>query len=115
MIARLMGLKTIGRATLRRTLEQGEAALFDVNSPASWRDARIPGARHLDPERFTASDLPAERGRPIVFYCSNPLCRRAPRAALRARQMGYGEVAVLSAGISGWRAAGYPVESGDGA
>ncbi len=87
-------------------------AIFDVNSRDSWREARIPGARHLDPETFLESDLPAERDHALVFYCSNPFCRKAPRAARRARTMGYGEVQVLSAGIKGWLAAGLPAESG---
>jgi rhodanese-related sulfurtransferase len=117
MIARLMGLKTVDPATLRRRMENepsepGERiAIFDVNSLASWRQAHVPGARHLDPAAFAESDLPAERDRPLVFYCSNPLCRKAPLAARRARKMGYREVEVLSAGITGWLAAGLPTES----
>jgi len=92
---------------------QGERiAIFDVNSRGSWLQAHIPGARHLDPETFLDSDLPAERDHALVFYCSNPFCRKAPLAARRARKMGYGEVQVLSAGISGWLAAGLPAESG---
>ncbi len=114
MMARLMGLKTIDPASVRRRLESGDLSIFDVNSRLSWRAARIPGARHLDPDAFSESDLPADRDRALVFYCSNPFCRKAPRAARRARKMGYLEVAVLSAGITGWRAAGNPTESGEG-
>lgn len=112
MLARLMGLPTIDPATLHSRLAAGEVAVFDVNSPASWRQARVPGARPLDPDAFTASDLPASRERTLVFYCSNPLCRKAPRAAQRARKLGFADVAVLAAGISGWVAGGYPTESG---
>ncbi|MDP9120107.1 MAG: rhodanese-like domain-containing protein, partial [Acidobacteriota bacterium] len=99
-------------ATLSRRMASERIAIFDVNSRDSWREARIPGARHLDPETFLESDLPAERDHALVFYCSNPFCRKAPRAARRARTMGYGEVQVLSAGIKGWLAAGLPAESG---
>jgi len=112
MLARLMGLKTVDPATLRRRMQSERIAIFDVNSRGSWLAARIPGARHLDPETFLESDLPAERDHALVFYCSNPLCRKAPLAARRARKMGYREVRVLSAGISGWLAAGLPAESG---
>jgi rhodanese-related sulfurtransferase len=49
----------------------------------------------------------------VAFYCSNPLCRKAPNAARRAKQMGYGNVRVMSAGISGWLSAKLPTESGD--
>lgn len=112
MIARLMGLKTVDPATLRRRMQSEPIAIFDVNSPASWREAHIPGARHLDPETFPESALPIERDHALVFYCSNPFCRKAPLAARRARKMGYREVQVLAAGITGWLAAGLPAESG---
>ncbi|MFN7943000.1 MAG: rhodanese-like domain-containing protein [Thermoanaerobaculia bacterium] len=112
MFARLMGLDTINPATLRCRMEDGSVAIFDVNSLASWRAARIPGARHLDPEAFLESDLPTDREHALVFYCSNPLCRKAPRAARRAEKMGFRRVRVLSAGITGWVAAGLPTESG---
>jgi rhodanese-related sulfurtransferase len=113
MLAFLMGLKTVDPATLRRRMESERIAVFDVNSGNSWRNARVPGARHLDPATFLESDLPNERDHALVFYCSNPFCRKAPMAARRAKQMGYREVHVLSAGISGWLAAGLPTDSGD--
>jgi rhodanese-related sulfurtransferase len=112
MIARLMGLKTVDPATLQLRMASGSIAVYDVNSPASWKAARVPGARHLDPTRFAESELPSARDQAIVFYCSNPWCRKAPLAARRARQMGFSDVAVLAAGISGWLAAGLPAESG---
>jgi len=115
VIARLMGLDTVAPTTLLRRMAAERPAIFDVNSLSSFRAARLPGARHLDPEAFVEGDLPHERDRPLVFYCSNPFCRKAPRAARRARQMGYRNVAVLSAGISGWLSAGLPTEAGDGA
>lgn len=43
--------------------------------------------------------------------CSNPLCRKAPNATRRAKQMGYHNVQVMSAGISGWLKAKLPTES----
>lgn len=112
MIARLMGLKTISPGDLQRLLQEGRVATFDVNSPMSWMQARVPGAVNLDPAAFTPADLPADKASLLVFYCSNPLCRKAPNAALRARKMGYENVRVLSAGIKGWLNAGLPAESG---
>jgi rhodanese-related sulfurtransferase len=112
MLARLMGLRTVDPATLRQRMQSEGITIFDVNSRGSWLAARIPGARHLDHESFVESDLPAERDHALVFYCSNPLCRKAPLAARRARKMGYSEIHVLAAGITGWLAAGLPTESG---
>ena len=113
MIARLMGLKTISPAELSRLLREGLAVAIDVNSRPSWARAHVPGARSLDPADFQGRDLPTDFRTPLVFYCSNPLCRKAPLAARRAEKMGYGDVRVMPAGISGWVAAGLPVESGE--
>jgi rhodanese-related sulfurtransferase len=114
MFARLMGLKTISPYGLHR-LAQDHAQVFviDVNSPQSWMKARVPGARNLDPVNYKDSELPSDKNDVLVFYCSNPMCRKAPNAARRARKIGYSNVHVMSAGISGWLAAKLPVESGE--
>jgi len=41
------------------------------------------------------------------------MCRKAPNAARRAKKMGYANVTVMSAGISGWLASKLPSESGE--
>jgi rhodanese-related sulfurtransferase len=112
MIARLMGLKTISPAELQQQLRAGSASAIDVNSPQSWAQARVPGAVNLDPMLYGIGDLPADKNALLVFYCSNPWCRKAPNAARRAGSLGYGNVRVMSAGIQGWLEAKLPVESG---
>jgi rhodanese-related sulfurtransferase len=114
MFARLMGLKTISPSDLDRLVREGQVTAIDVNSPISWTQARVPGAVNLDPTAFTPGDLPEDRAALLVFYCSNPLCRKAPNAALRARKLGYENVRVMSAGIKGWLNARLPTESGPG-
>ena len=111
MLARLMGLRTVSPRDLRRELEEGATTAVDVNAPGSWERAHVPGARRLDPSAFGPSDLPGDRSASLVFYCSNPLCRKAPNAARRARGFGYENVRVMSAGIQSWISAGLPVES----
>ncbi len=112
MIAFLMGLPVIAPRDLHERLRAGSVHVFDVNGEESWRAARVPGARPLDPLAFTADELPADRDAPLVFYCSGPLCRKAPNAARRARGMGHRDVAVMSAGITGWLGASLPTDSG---
>ncbi len=114
MIARLMGLATISPRELHSLLQDGKATAIDVNSPQSWAQARVPGARNLDPAAYETGHLPANKGALLVFYCSNPWCRKAPYAARRAGALGYGNVRVMSAGITGWIAAKLPVETGAG-
>ena len=112
MIAWLMGIRTLSTAALQQRMRESAVTVFDVNAPHSWLKARVPGALNLDAVEFRDSDLPQDRNAELVFYCSNPMCRKAPNAARRARQMGHANVQVMSAGISGWLAAGLPVESG---
>lgn len=112
MIARLMGLDTVSPRELQGLLQEGKAFAIDVNSPQSWAQARVPSAINLDPLAYSAGDLPADKGALLVFYCSNPWCRKAPNAARRAEKLGYGNVRVMSAGIKGWLEAELPVETG---
>ena len=104
-----MGLKTVSPNALQQELRA--TTVFDVNSTQSWNEAHVPGAFHLDPIGYKESDLPADKSSPLVFYCSNILCRKAQNAARRAEAMGYTNVRVMSAGISGWISAGLSVHS----
>ena len=114
MFARLMGLKTISPGDLHRLMQDPKpATVIDVNSRDSWLKARVPGATNLDPADYKDSDLPADKDAALVFYCSNPMCRKAPNAARRAKKMGYNNVQVMSAGISGWLSAKLATESGE--
>ncbi len=112
MIAFLMGLKTISPADLHQAIQNHQATVIDVNSPQSWNKAHVPGARNLDSANYQASDLPPNKDGALVFYCSNPLCSKAPNAAKLAKKMGYTNVKVMSAGITGWLSANLPTESG---
>jgi rhodanese-related sulfurtransferase len=113
MFARLMGLNVISLGKLQQLMQRQPVSLLDVNSRQSWLTAHVPGARSLDPMGFDESDLPADRDSTLVFYCSNFMCRKAPNAARRAKDMGYRNVYVMSAGISGWVGASLPTESGE--
>ncbi len=113
MMAFLMGLKTVSPQQLHELVRARQVTVFDVNSPQSFAKAHVPGARHLDPAAFTSADLPADETADLVFYCSNPMCRKAPTAARRAKAMGYANVKVMSAGIAGWMSANLATESAD--
>jgi len=113
-MATLMGLKTISPRELAALVSQRQVTVIDVNSSQSWQKAHVPGALNLDSANYSDADLPPDRERGLVFYCSNPMCRKAPGAARRAKHMGYRNVKVMSAGSSGWLAARMPTESGGG-
>jgi rhodanese-related sulfurtransferase len=111
LISKIMGLKTISPIDLHTAIQNQRVTVIDVNARHRWQAAHIPGAINLDPTQFSTSDLPADTTRDLVFYCSNPLCRKAPNAARRAMQLGYQHVHVMSAGISGWLDQHLPTEA----
>jgi len=108
-----MGLNVISPGKLQQLMQKQPVSVFDVNSRQSWLTARVLGARPLDPMGYDESDLPADRASTLEFYCSNFTCRKAPNAARRAKDMGYRNVYLMSAGISGWVGASVPTESGE--
>lgn len=112
MFAMLMGLKSISCRELHQRMQTAPVTVVDVNARQSWTRARVPGAIHLGVD-FDPAALPADRDAALVFYCSNPFCRKAPQAARRAIALGYRDARVMSAGITGWTSAKLPVDSGD--
>jgi len=91
-------------------IADGSRTILDVNSAESYANGHVPGALHLDKTNLVAG-LPADKSAALVFYCGSPTCQAAPNAARTAASLGYENVAVLSAGISGWTEAGKPVET----
>ena len=112
MFALFMGLKSISPSALHEMMQRQSVAVFDVNSRQCWAKEHVPGAVNLDPVNYDAGDLPPDKASSLVFYCSNPMCRKAPNAARRAKKMGYRNAMVMSAGISGWVATSLPTEVG---
>jgi len=110
MMAFLMGVESISPAEVNA--QRGSATVIDVNARERWVAARVPGSVNLDHATFGPGELPPAKDARLIFYCSNPMCRKAPIAARRARRMGYANAVVMSAGIAGWVAAKLPVESG---
>ncbi len=111
LISRIMGLKTVSPADLQAAIHNKKATVIDVNAPQRWQAAHVPGAINLDATQFSASDLPTDTARDLVFYCSNPMCQKAPNAARRAMKFGYSNVYVMTAGISGWMDLKLPTEA----
>lgn len=98
----------LGVDELDRQLAAGAAQAVDANGDLTRkRMGTIPGAVLLsDYEAFSLSELPADKAKPLVFYCANEYCGASHEAAKRARFAGHTDVKVLPAGIAGWVKAG---------
>jgi rhodanese-related sulfurtransferase len=83
----------------------------DANSPQTRAEkGTLPGAILLTSyAEYTSAELPAEKDKNLVFYCSNERCGASHAAAKRAAEQGYTNVYVMNAGIAGWRDAGKDV------
>lgn len=93
-----------------RMVEENRGVLFDANTESTReREGIVPGAVLLtSSSEYELSLLPSEKSTPLVFYCANTRCTASDRAAERARDAGYANVAVMREGIAGWKAAGHP-------
>ena len=91
--------------------QEKKATVYDANSTDTrQKSGIIPGAKLLTSavKYEPAKELPANKSDKIVFYCYNEQCGASHQAAKRATEAGWTDVAVLPAGIEGWKAAGQP-------
>ncbi len=93
-------------------LDRGESFhLVDVREDHEWEASHLPGAIHLGKgiiERDVEKTIP-DRGDPIVLYCGGGF--RSALAAKNLQDMGYTNVISMDGGYSGWKNAGFPLET----
>jgi rhodanese-related sulfurtransferase len=89
---------------------EGAPVVLDVRSEAEYREGHIPGALHLPHHEAAARarEIPGPRSAPIVVTCERGPRALAAKEALEGE--GFEQVLVLEGHMTGWRAAGLPVE-----
>ncbi len=98
---------------LKKEIEAKKATVIDVNGTDSWKSGHIPGAiDYASAKGKLANVLPKDKNALVVAYCGGPRCQAYQAAAKAAEQLGYKNVKHLTAGISGWQAAGEKMEKG---
>ncbi len=101
----------ISIADLKQAITDKKVTVIDVNGAASFANGHVPGAIDFASKGADlASVLPADKGALVVAYCGGPQCSAYKAAAKKAAELGYTNVKHLSAGKSGWVAAGESVE-----
>ena len=122
MVAEAKGrVGEISPADLQNALERGEDVLvLDVREPHEFAQGHLPGALNVprgmlelkaDADSPVADAALAERreGR-VVTYCLKAPGARSLFAADTLTQMGFANVAAMTAGVNGWAEAGLPLE-----
>jgi len=101
-------LQTMTVDEVDASLAKGEVQPVDVNGDATRQhEGVLPGAVLLtDDDSFKISELPADKSKPLVFYCANTACSSSHHAAEKAITAGYERVRVMPDGIAGWIKAG---------
>ena len=89
------------------------AVIIDVNGDDSFTADHVLGALKFAAIKDNlATSLPKKKDGLIVAYCGSPKCGAYSRAAKAAQKLGHTNVKHMSAGISGWKAAGMKTEPG---
>ena len=98
---------------VNKLAESKSAVIIDVNGDESFKAGHVPGALdYASIKDNLASSLPKQKDALIVAYCGNPKCGAYLRAAKAAQKLGYTNIKHMTAGISGWKAAGMKTEAG---
>lgn len=98
---------------LKTAIANKSVTVLDVNGSDSWRKGHIPGAVDFAANKASLAEvLPKDKNALVVAYCGGPKCQAYQEAAKAAEKLGYKNVKHLSAGISGWQAAGDTMEKG---
>ncbi len=96
---------------LKKAISEKQVTVIDVNGSESYGEGHIPGAIDFTAKKADlAKALPANKDALVVAYCGGPTCGAYAAAAKAAKELGYTNVKHLSAGISGWKDAGAPLE-----
>lgn len=85
-------------------------SVIDVRSATEWASGHVPGAIHIPLGNLTDRTGQIPTDRPVVVHCQSG--GRSSIAASVLEQRGFNHVINLTGGITGWAAAGLPIEKG---
>jgi glyoxylase-like metal-dependent hydrolase (beta-lactamase superfamily II)/rhodanese-related sulfurtransferase len=106
-------IELIDPRELRRRVEgAGAPVVLDVRAASEYRDEHIPGSLHIPYGDLARRLDELPRDRPLAAICRGG--KRSGLAASILQREGFADVIHVGQGVGAWRAAGGPVESGDG-
>ena len=62
---------TVEQVSTKLAANDGKTFIYDNNRKETFQKEHVPGAKWLDDEHVTASDLPNDKGALLIFYCHN--------------------------------------------
>lgn len=92
---------------VKAMMDAGNVLVVNPLTPIEFADEHIAGSVNIPIEQLK-SKLPADKSKPIIFYCLGEKCVYSWRAAEDAADLGYTNLYAYRAGLPAWKAAGNP-------
>jgi rhodanese-related sulfurtransferase len=109
VMRKVNGLKELSPAQAVSWINDPQAVIIDISSPADFNKGHIVNARNLQASRLANPDADIQKlkdGKLLVVCKSG---QSAISAASSLRKMGASDVAVLKGGMTQWRSDQFPV------
>lgn len=103
-------LPEIEFAQAKQLLDDKSATFVDVRDPASFEQAHIPGALHVNDHNVQEFVATSDKQRPVVVYCYHGHSSLGATAFFI--DQGFADVVSLTGGFAGWHHEGGPEEAG---
>lgn len=107
----LRGPKRLSTAEAIRLINDSDAAIIDVRTPADFKKGHIINARNVPVSKLQEQkkELAKLQGRPVIVYCA--LGSVAASASDKLKAQGLDPIYVLKGGLNAWQGASLPVTS----
>ncbi|MBT8464603.1 MAG: rhodanese-like domain-containing protein [Myxococcales bacterium] len=90
-----------------KALQSGAVAVDANSEKTRKKNGTVPDAVILTSSyKYDLAQLPEDKSKDLIFYCSNTNCTASDAAAERASTNGYENVHIMREGIKGWKDAG---------
>ena len=109
------GYRIISTEELKALMdEKKDFALIDARTAEEYQEAHITGAISIPENKFeqSLSQMPSDKGRPVVFYCNGIKCGKSKKAAAKAAAAGYTNLLVYGEGFPVWEEKEFPIVAG---
>lgn len=94
-----------------KALQSGAVAIDANSARTRKKHGTVPDAVMLtSSSKYDLTQLPEDKTKDLIFYCSNTFCTASDNAAERAQENGYENVHIMREGIKGWAEAGKPTQ-----
>ena len=104
------GYHDIDATGVKAMMDNEETLVVFPLSPMEFDHKHIKGSVNITPAMMKY-ELPADKRKPLIFYCLGVKCVASWRAAEKAVELGHINVYAFREGLPSWEKAGYPLES----